>query len=155
MVGGYDLGEPLWFSAVGLVAPRAEDGGIELCGLNAGIISMVCERTVTCLAGDYNVLSLTLLLNDVSVASLTRLMASMDDGLSSDFCDRGPTEVAVLAKTLGNNRCAHNHKCREDDQHECSQADEVLYVLEQVRLPGNAIRITSLDSCTSHLPGGR
>ncbi len=155
MISGYDLRKPLRFGAVCLVTSGAEDGSIELCRLNARVISMVRQCAVTSFAGDYNVFAMTLLLSDVGVAGLTSLVARMDDRIGCDFGDSGPAEMTILAKTLGNDRCAHNHKCREHDQHECGQSDEMVYVFKQVRLPRNAIRITFPDTCTSHLAGER
>jgi hypothetical protein len=56
--------------------------------------------------------------------------------------------VSILAKALGDDCCPHHDKCREYDQHDCSKPDEVFYVLKQLRLPGNAIRITVLVTCS-------
>jgi len=83
------------------------------------------------------------------MAAFAGLVAGVDDGLGRYLCNGCPAEVPIFAKALGDDGCAHDHKSREHDQHERGEPDQVFYVLEQVRLPGNAIRITLVDSCTS------
>ena len=139
MVCRYDLWKPLRLGAVGFMTSGADDGGFELRRLNAGIIRMVRQCAVAGLAGDYHVLSSLLLVGDVGVASLASLVASVDDGFGGNFGDGGPAEVPILAETLGDYGCAHNHKCQQHDQHHGGEPDEMFYVLEQARASANAV----------------
>ncbi len=142
VVGSNDLRKPLRLGAVGFMTSRADDGRVELSRLNAGIISMLRQCAMAGFARDYHVLSRLLLVGDVGVASLASLVASVDDGSGGNFGDGGPAVVPVLTKTLGDNGCAHNHKCQQHDQHHRGKPDQMFYVLKQARLSGNAIRIT-------------
>lgn len=110
---------------------------------------MVRQGSVAGFASDHHVLSGFLLVGNVVMAGLTGLVAGVNDRFGCYFRDCRTTEVSVLAKALGDDGCAQNHKSRQSDQHDCREPDQVLYVLEQACLPGNAIRITLLDTCTS------
>ena len=118
MVRSYHLWEPLWFGAVGLVATRTKDSGIKLCWLNAGIVGMAGKCTVTGLASNDNVFALALLLDNVGVSGLTGLVTGVDDGFRCDVGDGCTAEVSVLAKALGDDGCAHDHKCQQADQND-------------------------------------
>ena len=139
MVCGYYLWKPLRLGAVGFMTSHADDGGFDPRRLNAGIIRMVRQCAVAGFARDDQVLSSLLLVGDVGVTSLASLMASVDDGSGGKFGDGGAAEMPVLAKTLGDNGCAHNHKCQQHDQHHGGQPDEMFYVLEQARASANAV----------------
>lgn len=149
MLCGHDLRKPLRLGAVCLMTARANDRSVELRRLNAGIIRMIRQRPVAGFAGDNDVLPRLLLVRDIAMATFAGLVTSVDDGLGRDLGYGGAAKVSVLAKALGDDDCAHDHKRRKCDQHDRRQPDQVFYVLEQARLPGNAIRITVLDTCTS------
>ena len=142
VVCGRYLREPFRLGAVGFMATRTKNGGVELRRLNAGVVCMVGQCAVTGFAGDYDVLAMALLVDDIGVAGLAGLVTGVDDGLRGDFSNSRTAEVAVLAKAFGDDGCAHDHKRRENEQHDNGEPDQMFYVLEQVRLPGNAIRIT-------------
>jgi len=149
MLGSYDLREPLRLGAVFLMTARANDRRIEFRRLNARIFGMIRECAMARLAGNHDVLPSLLFVGDVGVAGFASLVAGVNDRLGRYLSDGGATKMPVLTKTLGNDGCAQNYKRRKCDQHDRGQPDQVFYVLEQARLPGNAIRITLLDSCTS------
>jgi hypothetical protein len=144
MIRGHDLREPLGFGAVFFVATGADYGSFEFRGLDAGVAGMIRERAVAGFAGDGYMFSRLLCVRDVGVAGFAGLMAGVDDRLGSNFRNCRSAKVTIFPKTTRNNRRAHNEECGESDQHDRGQPDQVFYVLEQVRLPGNAIRITFL-----------
>ena len=105
---------------------------------------MLCERSMASFAGERCMFALLLQIGDVGVTSLTSRVAGDRDWPGCDLGDGISAIVAVLAEAARNDGSAQDHKREERDQHDYSEPDEVFYVLEHVRLPGNWICKTAL-----------
>lgn len=101
------------------------------------------------LTGDPHVLACLLFVQDIGVAGFAGLVAGMDNGPCRNLSDGGSAIVPILPKAARDNRSAQDHKRDERDRHHRGQPNQVLYVLEQVRLSGNGIPITIVLNGTS------
>jgi hypothetical protein len=86
-------------------------------------------------AGNDDVLALPFLINDVGMAGLTGIVAGEGYRPGCDLGDRSAAIVAVLPKTARDDGSAQDDERNQCDRHDDDEPDEVLCVLEHVRIP--------------------
>ncbi len=126
----------LRFGAVGFVTTGAYDRRIELCrGNGCGIVRMLGLGSVACLATDYYVFALLLLIHNVGMAGLARIAAGKTNRSGGDLRDCGAPIVPILPKAARNDGGAQDDECYQCDRHDNGEPDEMFSVLEQVSIP--------------------
>ena len=95
---------------------------------------MFGKRSVASFAGECRMLALLLQIGDVGVTGLTSLVAGNRNRPGSDLGNGISAVVSVLAEAARYDRSAQDHKTKQCDQHDRSEPDEVLYVLEHICL---------------------
>jgi hypothetical protein len=136
VICGRYLRESFWFCAVGFVTAGTDHDGIQLRRCDGrGIVGVFGLGSMAGFAGNDDVLALPFLINDVGMAGLTGIVAGEGYRPGCDLGDRSAAIVAVLPKTARDDGSAQDDERNQCDRHDDDEPDEVLCVLEQVRIP--------------------
>jgi hypothetical protein len=134
VIGSSDLGKSFRLGAVGLVAARADDGGIEFRRLDGSrIVGVPGLRAVTGFAGDYDMLAQLFLIDHLGVAGLANIVSGVSDRALRDFLDRIGAVMTVLTKRTGHDGGTQDSESNQGDGHDCGEPDQVFDIFEQVR----------------------
>lgn len=118
---GVDLLDGGGLRCAGSMAACAQDRGVQFGRLHRGVFGMFRQGTVARFAVHMGVPAGRLHLQDVGVAGLTRLMASVVNRPSGDFADRCSAVVPVLAEALWDDEMP---QCQEHDKGNHKQKSE-------------------------------
>src|ERR1035438_4604440 len=121
VLGGDHLRKCLGLRRVLLVAPDAERGDRgQFRNVRARVVGMLCQRSVTGLAGNVSVFAAGADLAFLVVAQYAGALPGVGHGMLPDGGQRAGTEMAVLAESLGNHGAANHHKeTQTGQQHDC------------------------------------
>ena len=137
MVGRDDLREPFRPGAVCFVTARAQHRGVGKNGLDARIFGMFGERSVTGFAVYVDMFTGFLLLEDLHVAGFAGLMSGMRDGKTGNVGERVSPIMSVFSKAPGNEIRANREECKDSEQEDACDTQEVLGISESIhsRIP--------------------
>jgi hypothetical protein len=140
VIRGDDLRESFGLGAVGFVAARTKDRGVELGRLNRGrVVGVFGLGSVAGFAGDHNVLTQLFLIDDIGVAGFAHFVTCVGGRPGSGFRNGVAAIVPVLAETVGHNGGAEHYERDHCDYHHSGKTDQVFGVFEQVVCPSDEL----------------
>jgi hypothetical protein len=132
MLGGNDLGKASWLGRVFFVATPAEVGNVgQLRNVRRGIVGMLRQGAMTGFARYVSVLAGCARFGLVVMAENASVLPRVSDGPLPDQPKRTGAIVAVLSKSLGDNRATHHQKYGQAGQQNQSRANQMTCVPHQ------------------------
>src|ERR1035438_4918499 len=150
VLDGDHLRKRLGLRRVLLVAPDAERRHRgQLRNVRARVVSMLCQWSVTRLAGHVSVFAAGADLAFLVVAQYASALPGVGHGMLADGGQRAGPEMAVLAESLGNHGGSYHHKETQDGQQDDFRPNQMSRIPDELLHSNPPLReMRTLGRCT-------